>query len=197
MSICQGGDTEPSGTARLDLAAAGLKDLEAVALLLSDERVWCHFPSGRHTNIEQTRAYLSDSERQWQRDGLGHWVARLRQPVETVPVGGLAGIGGCAASSGGDWWNLYYRLVPEVQGHGLASEICQVAIQAAHRVRPDRPIIARLLEHNRASKATAQRAGLNLIWRGPAIGRASGAFRLIFADRPIDDQQLDAVKQLE
>jgi RimJ/RimL family protein N-acetyltransferase len=82
-------DARTIPTARLRLAAAGRSDLETVALLLSDERVWRHFPSGRHTDIEQTRAYLANCERQWQRDRLGHWVARLA-PASVEPCLALA-----------------------------------------------------------------------------------------------------------
>ena len=70
-----------SCTPRLELSPAGLRDLTAMAALHADERVWRHFPPGRHADVEQTRAYLIDREREWRRDGLGYWVARLRGPV--------------------------------------------------------------------------------------------------------------------
>jgi hypothetical protein len=55
-------------------------------------------------------------------------------------------------------------------------------------------VTAFLLEHNVASRATAERAGLRLIWRGPDAGNPDpGAVRLIYADRPLDARQTEAL----
>ena len=44
---------------------------------------------------------------------------------------------------------------------------------------------------NPASRITAERLGLALVWRGPDTGNPDpAAVRLIYADRPIDDGQL-------
>ncbi len=194
MDVGRTRDVPSISTGRLLLVPAGLGDLEAMAALHADERVWRHFPSGRHTNVEQTRDYLFERERQWERDGLGYWVARLREPVGRVATGDVAGIGGCALSSGATWWNLYYRLRPEVHGYGLANEMCATAIAEAHRVDPDRPVVAYLLEHNAASRATAERAGLTLVWRGSdADNPDPDAVRLIYADCPLDEEQIEAL----
>ena len=181
-------------TARLELTPATCADLAAIAALHADERVWRHLPSGRHTTLEQTRTYLLERERQWRADGLGYWTARLREPVGGLPAGAVAGIGGCAVPAGTTWWNLYYRLTPDVHRHGLATELCRAAIDAAHRTDESLPVIAFLVEHNNASKATAERAGLSLTWRGPDAGNPDRtAVRLIYSDRPLDDQRLHAL----
>ena len=57
------------------------------------------------------------------------------------------------------WWNLYYRLAASVQGRGYATELGRHAIEAAHDVDPDRPVMAFLLEHNEASRRTIERNG--------------------------------------
>jgi hypothetical protein len=63
------------------------------------------------------------------------------------------------------------------------------ARDAATNLRPDLPIVACLLEHNRGSKATADRAGLQLAWRGPDPGNPDRtAIRLIYADRPLTSE---------
>ncbi len=194
MNVDEAGYLRAVATARLLLTPAGLGDLAAMAALHADERVWRHLPGGRHTDVEQTRACLVDREGQWQRDGLGYWVTRLRQPVRELDAGEIAGVGGCAVPSGATWWNLYYRLTPKVHGHGLATELCAIAIDAAQRVDADPPVVAFLLEHNSASKATAERAGLTLVWRGPdAANPDSTAVRLIYADRPLGDERLKAL----
>jgi RimJ/RimL family protein N-acetyltransferase len=103
--------------------------------LLSDERVWGHFPSGRHSSLEETREWLVDSSGRWVTDRLGYWTARLQVPIDSLTTGTFAGVGGCAMSTRGNWWNLYYRLRPELHRRGLASELCQVALAAA-RAQP-------------------------------------------------------------
>jgi len=184
-------------TSRLLLTPAGLSDLDAMASLHADERVWRHLPSGRHADVEQTRRYLVERERQWRCDGLSYWVARLRAAVGQLDAGQIAGIGGCGIPSRSTWWNLYYRLTPEVHGHGLATELCTAAISAAHHLRRDLPIVAFLLDHNHASKATAERAGLALAWRGQDAGNPdSSAVRLIYADRHLDAARLNALTRI-
>jgi hypothetical protein len=54
-------------------------------------------------------------------------------------------------------------------------------------------VVALLFEHNGASKATAERAGLTLGWRAGRRHPDSTAVRLIYADRPLDDGRLNAL----
>lgn len=190
-------DPRDAMTARLELSPARVGDLAAMAQLHADERVWRHLPAGRHSDPEQTRVYLVELERQWREDGLGYWSARLREPVGELCAGELVGIGGCAIPAGATWWNLYYRFTPEVHHRGLATELCQAAVVAARRTHSALPIVAFLLEHNRASKATAERVGLHLVWRGIDTGNADpSAVRLIYADRQLDGARLDALTSM-
>ncbi|WP_200936574.1 hypothetical protein [Rhodococcus sp. Leaf278] len=54
--------------------------------------------------------------------------------------------------------------------------------------------MAYLLEHNVASARVAQRAGLELITRGPDVGNPdAAAVRLVYADRPLSTPQVDSV----
>jgi RimJ/RimL family protein N-acetyltransferase len=186
-----GAATATVTTSRLSLTSASTRDLEPMVALHADERVWRHLPAGRHVDPERTRRLLVECERQWETDGLGYWVARLRQPLGELSAGAVAGIGGCGRTAGTSRWNLYYRLAPEVQRQGLATELCRAALDAARRVRPDLPVVAYLLEHNLASKATAERLGLVPVWRGHDAGNPDpDAVRLIYADRPLDETQL-------
>lgn len=173
-------------TERLDLRAVGPDDVGVLYALNSDPRVWRHLPSGVHTDPERTMAAVASQVRAWQRDGLGYWAARTRDGV-------FAGVGGCAVNAEAAW-NVYYRFVPEVQGRGLASELARAGIAAAREVRPDLPVTALLLEHNLASKAVAEKAGLELVWRGPAERNPDpDAVRLVYADR---DVAPDVIKTL-
>jgi RimJ/RimL family protein N-acetyltransferase len=174
------------------LAPVAMADLDEIAALHADERVWRHRPNGRHTSVEQTRVKVLAMEQQWAYDGLGYWTARLREPLADLPAGAFVGVGGCAISTGTTWWNLYYRFRPESHGHGLATELSRAALAAARSTRPVRPVVAYLLEENVASKATAERASLDLQWRGSDAGDPD-AVRLVYADRPLDPDQLDEI----
>lgn len=171
-------------TERLVLAPVTMADLEDVAALHADERVWRHRPEGRHTSVEYTRGKVIGMERQWARDGLGYWTARLRAPVGDLPAGAFVAVGGCAVEEPG-WWNLYYRFRPESQGHGLATELSDAALTAAHAADAARPVVASLHADNHASRVTAERAGLQLQWREPDEARPD-TVRLIYADRTLD-----------
>ena len=104
----------------------------------------------------------------------------------------MVGRGGCMvpdeALGGRGWWNLYYRFDQRVLGRGYAVEMGRAALDAAHDVAPDRPVLAFLLEHNGASRRTAEKLGLRLVWRGPDDGNPDpDAVRLVFLDRDPDD----------
>ena len=171
-------------TGRLDLRAIDMIDLDDVFEMNSDPRVWTHFPSGVHTSREQTTAHIAVEAAGWERYGLGYWTARLRD-------GGFAGAGGCSLKKD-RVWNLYYRFRPELQGQGLASELVAAAQEAARAVRPELPVVALLLEHNKASKALAEKAGMRLVWRGPDHGNPDPhAVRLVYADRDVTPEFLD------
>jgi RimJ/RimL family protein N-acetyltransferase len=165
-------------TERLELNAITEDDIDVIYALNSDQRVWAHFPSGVHTSRQRTAAQVAAQAAAWERDGLGYWTARLLQ-------GTFAGAGGCSVSKQVAW-NVYYRFKPEAQGQGFASELVRAACAAAATVRPDLPVTALLLEHNLASRAVAEKAGLQLVWRGPDAGNPDpAATRLVYADRDL------------
>lgn len=172
-------------TARLLLRPATMAEIDDIAALHADERVWRHRPEGRHLSKEYSRGKVIEMERQWARDGLGYWTVHLREPVAELPAGAFVGVGGCAVDTGNGWWNLYYRLRPESQGHKLATELSRAAVAAAHAVDPTRPVVASLVEANHASRVTAERAGLRQQWRG-ADHDDPTVIRLIYADRALE-----------
>lgn len=180
-------------TARLDLRAITMSDVDDLYALNSDPRVWTHLPSRVHTRREQTLAQVASAVAAWERDGLGYWTARLADASAGAGVGAFAGVGGCAISQE-VVWNVYYRFTPEVQGRGLATELAQAARAAALAVRPDLPVTALLLERNLASKAVAEKLGLRLAWRGPDAGNpCPDAIRLVYADRELTPEVLGKV----
>ena len=186
-------------TRRLRLDAVVPDDLDEHVALMTDPGVWNHLPSGRHTSPEQTMAGIQHSVRHWATDGLGYWTARLREdlPDAGLAAGAMVGTGGCAVRVGTSWWNLYYRLTPPAWGRGMAAEMVTAAIDAAHAVDPERPVIAYLLEHNAESRGRAEKAGLTLVWRGPDAGNPDpDAVRLVYADRRVDGELLDRITAL-
>lgn len=157
-------------------------DVDTLYALSADPRVWTHLPSGRHRSRQQTAARVDQFVASWTDHGLGYWLARDRD-------GEFVGVGGCMASRAGTW-NVYYRIRPERQRRGYAVEIALAGLAAAHARDSRRPVTAYLLEHNVASRATIERVGLELVWRGPETGLPE-ATRLIYADRELDRATLD------
>ncbi len=185
-----------TGRLRLDAVTPG--DLDEVHELHADPEVWRHFPSGRHASRAGTAAFIARIEGDWAAEGLGYWAVRPGgrpgEPPGDGPLSGaLAGLGGCAVRHDAVW-NLYYRFSPAAQGRGFAAEMAAAACAAAADLRPELPVIASLLEHNRGSEAVAARAGLGLAWRGPDPGNPDGAaVRLIYADRPLADDLIETL----
>jgi RimJ/RimL family protein N-acetyltransferase len=152
--------------------------------LHADARVWDHLPSGRHTEVLQTRELVNRYRAGWVANGLDVWVARDRA------TGVLVGMGG-PSLRGGRAWNIYYRLVPASWGNGYAQEIVDAARTATAELGSDLPHVAYLLEHNEGSRRTAERAGLRLVWRGLDVGNPDPtAVRLVYADQPLENAAL-------
>jgi RimJ/RimL family protein N-acetyltransferase len=162
----------------------------------SDPASWAHFPSGRVTDPAAGPVMVGASRRRFDRDGLAYWSVR------DADGGPVVGRGGCALPdealaadrTGRGWWNLYYRFDQRVLGRGYATEMGAAALAAARAVAPERPVLAYLLEHNHASRRTAERLGLRLVWRGPdADNPDPDAVRLVYLDRDPDDELVAAL----
>lgn len=183
-------------TERLRLDAVTSGDLDEVHKLHADPEVWRHLPAGRHDSREDTAAFIARIEGDWAAEGLGYWAVRPGgRPGAGQASGGLIGVCGCAVRHAAVW-NLYYRFAPAAQGLGYAAEAVAAACAAAAALRPGLPVVAYLLEHNRGSMTTADRAGLELAWRGSDPGNPDAtAVRLIYADRPLADDLIQTLTQ--
>ena len=192
-------DQRHVATPRLRLDAVTPADADEHFTLLSDPGVWAHLPSGVHTDRAQTVEDLERGVESWARADLGYWTARLRIDLPGTPLraGAMVGTGGCTVRAGTDWWNLYYRLTPPAWGHGLAAELVTASLAAARAADPARPVIAYLLEHNAQSRGRIERSGFTHVWRGPDVGNPDpAAVRLVYADRPVDDDLVARVAAL-
>lgn len=188
-----GGHSEPSPsvdhvtTPGLLLSPVGTGDVDDLYALHADPRVWTHFPAARHDRIEQTQRLVDVAAAGWAANGLDYWSVRLATGGERSTV---LGMGGCSLRAGRAW-NLYYRLHPDIHGHGYAQQLIGAARASAAEHRPELPVVAYLLEHNAGSRRAAERAGLRCVWTGPDAGNPNpAAVRLIYADRPIDDETI-------
>jgi RimJ/RimL family protein N-acetyltransferase len=169
-------------TERLWLDRPGPDDVDGLHAIYSDPASWTHFPQGRHDVRVRTADMVAAHSGFWDRHGLSCWVVRERAD------GPVVGWAGASQPDGRPWWNLAYRFDTSVQGRGYAVEAARAAIGAAHDADPDRPVLAYLLEHNVASRRTAERLGLRLVWRGPDEGNDDpDAVRLVYLDRAPDD----------
>lgn len=177
-------------TARLWLDVATVADVADLHAIHADPRSWAHFPPGRHADRLMSEQMVVNGDRQWATHGLGYWSVR---DAEDGPV---VGRGGCAVPPGRPWWNLYYRFGERVHRRGYATEMARAAIDAAHHTDPERPVLAYLLEHNVASRRTAQRLGLRLVWRGHDAGNPDpGAVRLVYVDREPGAELMDSISR--
>ena len=168
-------------------------DADALLAIHRDPASWRHFPSGVVTDPEAGRTMVGASRRRFERDGLAYWSIR------DAADGPVIGRGGCQVPDEGlgepGWWNLYYRFDQRVVGRGYATDMGLAALDAAHDVAPQRPVLAYLLEHNHASRRTAEKVGLRLVWRGPdADNPDPEAVRLVYLDRDPDDALIGALE---
>lgn len=130
--------------------------------------------------------------------GFGHCAVVLREPVAGLAAGSFLGSAG-AAMLEVDAWNLGYRFAPEAWGHGFATEAATMALAAARSIRPETPVTARVLANNHASIRVLERLDLQLVWQGASSTAPAGPDdtthleRLVFADRALRDETLDAV----
>jgi RimJ/RimL family protein N-acetyltransferase len=174
-------------TDRLLLARPSRSDLDGLFAIESDARVWTHYPSLRHSEPEQTLGLIERWLIRWDEVGLGPWVVRLKGDSRVIGSGGCSLVDGMV-------WNLGYRLAADVHGHGYATELAREALRRARALEPARPVVASLLEHNRASERVVVKLGLERVYRGPDANNPDvSAVRLVYADRPIAAAELDVV----
>lgn len=163
-------------TPRLDLSPPTREDLPALHSLMSDPAGWWYEPQNRHAEETATATFIELVLDGWKLDGLSYWVAR------TAALG-IVGIGGVRRRAEDRVWNLSYRFRTDAQGKGFATEVATAGIEAAHRVDPDLPVIAWILESNAPSRRVAERVGL--IDQGPRIDPADDQVRLAYSDREL------------
>jgi RimJ/RimL family protein N-acetyltransferase len=170
-------DFETVMTPRLDLRAVQDVDTNDLFVISFDPRTWVHAPSGRHESVQTTRDWIARAREFWAEDGLSYWLVRLRQSDEVV------GVGGVQRQTSGNW-NLHYRFAPSSWGHGFATELGVVALEAAHSRDGDAAVVAWVQSDNVPSLRVAERLGMTNL--GPHVDPSDGLTRLAFTDRFIE-----------
>ena len=190
----QGGDRPgPRGMSdwhpRPDRPAAGWivrvqGDLEDLHRIHADPESWAHFPQGRHVDLARTQQTLDASDVEWAH-GLGYWCVRDSVGGPVIGPVIVPGAPSWATTRGGT--------------STTASTRASVAARTPPRRRaprwrppttssPTRPVLAYLLAINVASRRTAEKVGLSLVWSGPDAGNDDpDAVRLVYLDREPDD----------
>lgn len=166
-------------TARAVLRRPVEDDLEPVYAIYGDPATWAHLPSGRGDR-SMTAEMLTMMIAGWDRFGLDTWV------VEDLG-GRVVGIAGTRRVEDRALRNLGYRLAPAVWGSGLATEVAQAALDAAHEHDAGTPVTARVLTNNPASIRVLGKVGLELVHEGP---RDDGLVRQVHTDRPLASDDL-------
>jgi RimJ/RimL family protein N-acetyltransferase len=140
-------------TARLRLRPPTAEDAAALVAIHTDPRLYRHSPNGTPT-AEKAHRMVAEFIATWERHGIGFWaIEHARRLV------GVAGVKPTRLA-GRDCWNLYFRLVPEVWGRGLATEATREAIAAAGAMQPDWPVLVATRPDNENAIGLALKLGL-------------------------------------
>lgn len=168
-------------TTRLNLDLPTLRDLDALFQIHADARSWSHNPGRRHQNPDRMKRFITQAAGRFQRDGLGYWTVRLKDENTIV------GWAGCSMPDKKPWWNLTYRIAPELWGHGLATEVAVASLHAAHQVAAHVPVLAYVSESNGASRRILERH-LKLLEnsRGTDLNNP-GLVRIVYLDRTVPE----------
>ena len=158
-------------TKSLSLTPLISSDIDWVHELFSDPRGWTHDIGGLHTELADTQAFLDRVIAGWRHNMLSYWAAR----IDTEQPAGMGGVRRIDRH-----WNLGFRIFPDYQGRGLATEIATAAIDAAHETESSIPVFAWVDESNAASRTVVGRIGL--IDHG--LQNDHGELRRVFVDRP-------------
>ena len=148
-------------TARLTLRRPVESDRDFWVRVHRDPRTYEHAPHAMAATDEAASADFDKVLGHWAERGFGYHVVEMPSSPDGAPVG----VGGLKLSPATDdipaELNLYYRLVPEAHGQGLAREASRAWLAWGIEWLPaDLPIIAAAKATNPRSIATARSAGL-------------------------------------
>ncbi|WP_253995488.1 GNAT family N-acetyltransferase [Myxococcus qinghaiensis] len=144
-------------TERLLLRPFRDSDAAAVFALHGNPETARFNPSGPLRTLDAAKELLAVWLSDWAKHGVGYWAVERREAPGVVV--GLCGVRH-KLFEGRTVLNLAYRLAPETQGSGYATEVARVAVEKARRHLPDVPLVAIIHPENTASLRVAERLGL-------------------------------------
>ena len=141
------------GTNRMIAERLRVEDLDELCRMHQDPRVMATL--GGLRSDDQTRQFLRDSLRHWDRYGYGLWMFRAKPDGRFVGRGGLRNV----HVGGHDEVEVAYALMAAFWGRGLATEMAEALLTVAfeHLGRAD--IVAFTLPTNRASRRVMEKVG--------------------------------------
>lgn len=147
-------------TSRLLLRRPSTDDLDWMTGVHSDPLNYPHAPDRAHAP-EQARALSQSLLDAWETDHLGYWIVESDVEIDGVTAGRI-GMAGVRPSSlaGRPCFNLYFRFVPAVRGHGFAAEACRESLLVAAVFDPTSPVVVRTREANVPARRLAEAVGL-------------------------------------
>ena len=136
----------PVTTQRLSLHPVTMADV--------DDFVALHAAEGSNRSAAVLASLLRDFCAVWEGGEHGYW--------KIVFAGRTAGFGGVKPKTwrGRSVWNLYYRIWPDLQGKGLATEMARKAIAVAGELHPDWPVLVETRPDNVPSVRLAEGVGM-------------------------------------
>lgn len=142
-------------TERLKLEPVHLDHADDLVLLHSGPDV-AYWYAGTWTRAE-AQDWATQMQHQWQREGVGKWMAYRRADGELVGRGGLS----WTQVSGKRQLELGWAIREAHRGHGYATEIGRAGLTVAFDQLAEKKVVAFAEIHNHASIAVMERLGMS------------------------------------
>lgn len=157
---------------QVNVRAMRESDLDVFFQIHSDPRTNVHWPEGAFKDVDWAKVLLDRIIDEWRERGISYWAVTSAASDEVIGFSGLRP----KQVDGSDYFNLYYRLTPEVWGQGIARDVAGRALALARANWPERPVVARMRGTNLPAQRVALAVGLT------RAGHDSRG-RTLFADR--------------
>ena len=153
-------------TPRLVLRNWTLDDLPAAHALYSNPEIMRWSAAGPSASLEDTRAILEGHIASYRQHGIGGWAVALRADGTVIGKCGVAmkSVHGLRPEP-----ELGYRLLPEFQGQGYATEAARAALEHCLKLVGLPRILSLVEPANTASVRVLLKLGM--IWRGQTTWR--------------------------
>ncbi len=146
----------PPPTLRLTFREMTLGDFELVRSLLTDPEVMRFYP--RPKTDEEVHRWIDSTLRSYAEHGHALWMLNLTDGGEFIGDCGIT----WQQVDGEPVLEVGYRLLPEYQGEGFATEAAAACVQFAFSELGAKHITAIINPENEPSRRVAERLGLTL-----------------------------------